>query len=163
MKKIPRKEALEQGLKHYFTGKPCKYEHIDMRQVSDWTCVSCNRIRAGEWGKNNRDKTLKTQQKWKLKNPDWREKYRFDEKVGAVIYQVDKRVKDRKPLWASDKYIALVYKACALLKEFTGIDYVVDHVIPLRGKLVSGLHTHTNLQIIKHAENSTKHNKYEVI
>jgi len=48
---ITRAEALEQGLKTYFTGKPCKRGHVDERQVSNWTCMECcrenDRTRAG--------------------------------------------------------------------------------------------------------------------
>jgi len=48
---ITRAEALEQGLKTYFTGKPCKRGHVDERQVSSWTCMECcrenDRARAG--------------------------------------------------------------------------------------------------------------------
>lgn len=39
--------------------------------------------------------------------------------------------------------------------------FVVDHIIPLRGKNVSGLHIHTNLQIITDLDNSSKGNKYD--
>ena len=38
----------------------------------------------------------------------------------------------------------------------------VDHIIPLHGKLVSGLHVESNLQVITQAANCTKSNKYEV-
>jgi hypothetical protein len=39
--RVTRKEAKEQGLELYFTGKPCKYGHISQRRVSDYQCLEC--------------------------------------------------------------------------------------------------------------------------
>ena len=44
MEIITRKQALEQGLKQYFTGKPCKYGHVAPKQTSNWTCMECVRV-----------------------------------------------------------------------------------------------------------------------
>ena len=43
---ISREQAQEQGLKHYFTGKPCKHGHVDIRQVSSESCMECLRQRS---------------------------------------------------------------------------------------------------------------------
>ncbi len=53
-------------------------------------------------------------------------------------------------------YILAVY-----LTEQTGIQYTVDHIAPVRGKYVSGLHVPGNLQIITLAANSGKRDKFE--
>ncbi|MCK9369650.1 hypothetical protein M0R04_07060 [Candidatus Dojkabacteria bacterium] len=41
---ISRKEAKTQGLKFYFTGKPCPSGHIVEKLVSDYGCVECQRL-----------------------------------------------------------------------------------------------------------------------
>ncbi|MDE1767234.1 MAG: hypothetical protein KGI27_13330 [Thaumarchaeota archaeon] len=41
MKRISREKAQALGLKHYFTGKPCKYGHVSLRQCSNWNCKEC--------------------------------------------------------------------------------------------------------------------------
>ena len=41
MKIISRKDALKKELKFYFTNKPCKYGHIELRRVDNWSCIIC--------------------------------------------------------------------------------------------------------------------------
>lgn len=43
---ITRAEARAQGLKRYFTGKPCRYGHIAERQVSSLNCMECGRLKS---------------------------------------------------------------------------------------------------------------------
>lgn len=43
MEVISRKKAKEQGLAMYYTGKPCKRGHIDLRHTSQGTCASCRK------------------------------------------------------------------------------------------------------------------------
>ena len=68
----------------------------------------------------------------------------------------------RTPKWADQKAIKIIYGVCAALRDETGIKYEVDHVIPLQGEFVSGLHVESNLQILTKTENLKKNNKWPV-
>lgn len=47
MQRITRKDAKAAGLKHYFTGRPCKRGgHIDLRYVASFGCMTCLRENA---------------------------------------------------------------------------------------------------------------------
>lgn len=60
----------------------------------------------------------------------------------------------RTPLWADLELIELFYKSCPE-------HYQVDHIIPLNGKIVSGLHVINNLQYLPRLDNLKKGNKFE--
>src|SRR5258705_794733 len=57
---ISRKDAESQGLKHYFTGEPCAKGHLSKRYVNvKGKCFQCSHETTLRWRKNNREKTLK--------------------------------------------------------------------------------------------------------
>jgi 5-methylcytosine-specific restriction endonuclease McrA len=69
------------------------------------------------------------------------------------------------PKWMSpDDYwvIEQAYELAALRTKMFGAPWEVDHIVPLRGKTVSGLHTPWNLQVVTQAENRRKSNSFEV-
>jgi 5-methylcytosine-specific restriction endonuclease McrA len=55
-----------------------------------------------------------------------------------------------------------MYEQATKLTELTGIPFEVDHIVPLQGKIVSGLHIWNNLQVIPRHINRTKSNKYSI-
>jgi len=70
---------------------------------------------------------------------------------------------ERTPSWLTDDQLHRIewfYAEAKRLSEETGIKHHVDHVLPLRGKNVSGLHIPENLQILTARENLRKNNRY---
>lgn len=65
------------------------------------------------------------------------------------------------PKWADFDKIAEVYRERDRIIRETGIDHHVDHMVPLNGKLVCGLHVHYNLRVIEARENLKKYNKFD--
>lgn len=66
------------------------------------------------------------------------------------------------PKWADLEAIEKIYEECrAKNKKAKRKLFQVDHIIPLRGRNVSGLHVENNLQIITKKANRTKSNKFE--
>ena len=69
----------------------------------------------------------------------------------------------RTPCWLTEDDKVLIKRKYELAKkktESTGERWVVDHILPLQGTLVSGLHVPANLRVIKEITNLRKHNKY---
>lgn len=64
--------------------------------------------------------------------------------------------KHATPSWANIDAIRAVYETAARLSRETGVPHEVDHVIPLRGQTVCGLHVETNLQVLTATANQKK-------
>jgi hypothetical protein len=66
------------------------------------------------------------------------------------------------PKWANIERIKCYYSVASMLNR-EGLEvWTVDHIVPLRGKKVCGLHVENNLRVITKSENSSKRNHFEV-
>lgn len=159
---ITRKEAKEQGLKHYFTGLHCKHGHIDTRQTRNGACSECARIKSKNfYHKYNGKEKQKTDEKRKIKS-NWRKKHKG--KVNSWTAARYAAKSKRTPVWLTKDERWLIqeaYELAALRSKLTGIEWHVDHIVPMQGSNVSGLHCPENLQVIPGQINSTKSNKWD--
>lgn len=64
------------------------------------------------------------------------------------------------PKWVDRSAIRAIYEECLKRTKETGIQHEVDHIVPLAGVNVRGLHVPWNLQVIRASVNRTKSNKF---
>ncbi len=73
-----------------------------------------------------------------------------------------RRHREATPTWLTKEerlQMRELYVQARKLTSVTGERYVVDHIVPLRGESVCGLHVPWNLRVITQDENLQKSNK----
>jgi hypothetical protein len=184
-----RAEAKATGATHYFTGEPCKHGHIAPRKAKG-ACIECLKVewqnaaetraeyfreynqredikdRKNEWYQENREAVIAAaatrpaavlreyRNAWKANN---KTQVRADTKARR------RKHRDATPLWLTRKQkseIRQLYQIAITMTQTTGEQYVVDHIVPLRGEFVCGLHVPWNLRVITQDENLKKSNKH---
>jgi hypothetical protein len=172
MQVISRAQASKEKLSHYFTSKPCKHGHIDARRVNDRVCMGCDRQKKTALRKEKPEEVKSSKRASYAKHQDnalkVKKAYRQANKgkINALVAARKIVIKQRTPKWLDEiafDRIKNEYQLAALLSKLTGSSWHVDHIIPLQGKLVSGLHVPSNLRVLPALENISKKNKFEVI
>lgn len=170
--------AQQMGEKHYMSDKPCGRGHHSPRITATGTCTECRKLKEIERYYKNPERTKqivkqkydkhaeklrakrrqayasnpeKEREACKIRSRQWRSENPQHRNALKRKYVADKF--KRTPAWADLKAIVEFYKQCP-------DGYHVDHVIPLRGKYVSGLHVIENLQYLPAVENMRKNNRY---
>lgn len=133
-----------------------------------------------DYQKKNRDRLLPKKREYYWKDP---EKYKNIERKNRERSRIIENKRNREnpakacaktnkrkaiklqatPFWLTLSHweqIDNIYIECARITKETGIKHHVDHIIPLQGKEVRGLHVPWNLQILTAKENESKGNKY---
>ena len=106
--------------------------------------------KAREWAVDNKEKMKRIHKRWRSKNPD---------KL-AIAHNRYLSVRNRAiPAWAETELIKKVYLMRDILNELWNTNFHVDHIIPLQGKNVCGLHCWNNLQLLDAKLNSSKGNR----
>ena len=119
---------------------------------------------------NNKEARIKNSSKWQNNN---KERYREiakkcyeNTKHKRFAYQALARAAKRNavPKWINEELkqeIQKFYVEARLKTRETGTKYEVDHIVPLMGETVCGLHVPWNLRVITQFENRSKRNSFE--
>lgn len=116
------------------------------RHLCSRACVGCVKDAKKRRRKipSERERGMLRLKEWKSANPN---------KVLAGAKARNHKVRTATPAWADMNKIREIYRKCPE-------GHHVDHVIPLNGKLVCGLHVENNLQYLSESENLSKSNKF---
>jgi hypothetical protein len=120
-----------------------------------------NKAAVRKYRAKNPEQCKERTRKWRKDNPELQRKFvreykaRNPEKERAWARAWRRRVRQATPKWLSKEQrqqIVEIYKNCPK-------GYQVDHIIPIRGKNISGLHVPWNLQYLTSIENARKGNR----
>lgn len=125
-------------------------------------------VKSREWNSNNKERRRHNNNAWWRNNPDKRykkfKKFHENNPAKNSEYVAKRRAAriQRTPQWLNEDqlwFIKEIYELAQLRTKVTGVEHHVDHIVPLKGKDVSGLHLPWNLQVIPWYENLSKSNK----
>ena len=183
-----RSEAKATGAKFYFTGEPCKHGHIAPRKTKG-ACVECLKVewsealvkRADYYASYNKSAAgVKAKQDYYAKNKtdviaraqarpaEAKRRYQRTHKAAnpdlykELVNVRRRRFRDATPKWLTAEQkleIRFHYRMAIALSRATKIPHAVDHIIPLQGEDVCGLHVPWNMQVLTQDENLQKSNK----
>lgn len=153
----------EKNLSDFYKAKTCKDGHHSYCKICHnsrskdkyYEKHDENRARLSKYYEDNHEKEKAARREHYQKNKSI---YLFN------FYKREERLKEATPTWLTDLMLSEIkqlYKQRQQLSELIGIEYHVDHIVPIQGETVCGLHVPWNLQVITAEENLKKSNKYE--
>lgn len=161
-------DAIGKNKKAIYCSKLCKQRYLTKKNYT--YILEKNKA----WYKRNKDSRLQkcsnyyktlTEEQRQIKLEQSRLSYNNRKHTGMYIVRSVRRHAaklKRTPTWLTEYdlfFIEEIYHLAKLRSDILGIKYEIDHIIPLQGKLVSGLHVPNNLQILPRSENRRKGNR----
>ena len=131
------------------------------RELKKKQCAEYYSNNKDKFSTYNKERYLNNEKEIKAKVQSYRKLN--NGKVNALNKRYKLNKIQRTPKWANIDRIREIYELAATKTRLLGKCFHVDHIIPLQGKLVSGLHTESNLQIITAEQNSRKYNTFKIL
>lgn len=146
-----------------------KYHYLNNKEYLQSTCKDCERTKYAKYQKENKSKFSEYNKKAYIKkNGPLKRNMQHTPESRAEWHRqkANARCTRAKQARFSDEFTQFVTKEAHDLRVRrnlgTGIEWHVDHVVPLKGKLVCGLHVWTNLRVIPKTLNLRKGNKNSI-
>lgn len=114
-------------------------------------CRACRNARFREHYNENRDHHIRRSIRYWKAHPE--------KKNARDMARYAATIAPQMPVWSDQQKIETIYAIADFLTEQTGIEHQVDHVYPLKGKTVCGLHVHDNMRVITALANQRKGNR----
>ena len=137
----------------------CKSCRKTDKAVSYEKHKDASNARTKAYYESNKTKVLIKKQEYYRKNAEkmkaWQLTYSRENKgmYRAIKAQYRAAKLNATPKWADLDKIKMIYESCP-------VGYHVDHIVPLQGENICGLHIETNLQYLPASENCRKGNRY---
>lgn len=104
-----------------------------------------------QWSKDNPEKTHQHKKRWNQLNVD---------KCRLICNKRYSYAKKARPSWANLFFIEEIYDLAQRRSNLFKTRWEVDHILPIKGLDVCGLHIETNLQVIPRSVNASKQNRH---
>lgn len=140
----------------------------------NYQCKTCRKEGCAKYFSSlpleEKQKRVELKRKWVQDNPEHVKEYAkaYAQRNLALRAATQKKREAAKqkriPSWLTDSDLLRIrcyYQVASMRSKETGFKWHVDHIVPLQGNNVSGLHVPWNLQVIPALENLRKHNKHE--
>lgn len=164
-----------------YHGKPCAHGHGTLRRRDNRNCVECGRLKNRALLKSRPEIGRRKGKRYRIRNRElvlsskrayceanrereanraraWRANNKARKLAEVTAQKAAVRV--ATPQWVDRRAIEVVYIAAARITAESGIQHHVDHIVPLRGENVCGLHVPWNLQPLPAKANLQKGNRH---
>lgn len=139
-------KAYKESNKEYYSKYSKEYRSKNLDKLREYN---------KKYSAEHREEAVKRALEWQKSNPD-KVRYRNAKRRAAKL--------NATPPWLSGPQMAQIrrtYKLASIIEEETGMKYHVDHIVPLQGENICGLHVPWNLQAIPASVNLSKSSKFK--